>query len=41
MELYKSVVCLPQEDTGVALVIPALKIYNRGRRELEKGCRND
>lgn len=34
MELYKSVVCPPWEETGVTLVIPALKICTRFRTEL-------
>lgn len=37
MELYKSVVHLPLEDTGVALVIPTLKIYSSARKELREG----
>lgn len=38
MELYKSVVHLPREDTRVTLVMAALKICSRAGRELEKGC---
>lgn len=38
MELYKSVVHLPREDTSVTLVTAALKTCSRAGRELEKGC---
>lgn len=38
MELYKSVVCLPWEETGVTLGIPTLKICDRFRTELEQAA---
>lgn len=36
MELYKSVVCPPWEETDVTLVIVTLKICTRFRSELEQ-----
>lgn len=32
---------LPEEDTGVALVVPTLRVHSRARGELEKSCRSD